>query len=321
MLVDDAAARRECRLDGGAWGACPASVAVGDGAHVFEARAIDAGGRTGVAEPWRWTTDLSAPNTTVTGAPPADNALFKVLLGVAGTATAERFECRIDTSEWLDCSRGAWLIQDVSQGEHVAVVRAVNASGTPDPTPVVLRWRTDFDKPSLKLVQRSPEPTKRPTATFEVVSDDPTARSSAACASARLAALPRSLHGQRPPAGPAHPHRPSGRRRRQHHLDRRELAPDRGHPRGDRDHLRPQITPYAVRFLVGQTGPALGCRLDGGEWRTCTGGDVWCCTPMPPGTHTIEFASIGPDGDRDPTPATRTWTIAGPTPTPTATPP
>ena len=72
VLVDDVAARRECRLDGGAWGACPASVAVGDGPHVFEARAIDAGGRTGAADPWRWTTDLSAPDTTVTDAPPAD---------------------------------------------------------------------------------------------------------------------------------------------------------------------------------------------------------------------------------------------------------
>ena len=123
VLVDDVAARRECRLDGGAWGPCTGSVSVGNGAHVYEARATDAGGQVGIAS-WGWTTDLSAPNTFVTGATPADNGLNKVLLTITGTATATHFQCRIDTSEWLDCSRGAWLIQQLWEGAHTAVVRA-----------------------------------------------------------------------------------------------------------------------------------------------------------------------------------------------------
>ncbi|RKQ92572.1 hypothetical protein C8N24_2423 [Solirubrobacter pauli] len=321
VLVDDPAARRECRLDGGAWGSCAATVSTANGAHVLEARATDAGGRIGEAEPWRWTTDLSAPNTTVTNAPPARNALWKVVLGVSGTATASRFECKIDASEWLDCSRGSWLIQELLEGEHVATVRAVNASGTADPTPVVLRWTTDGTKPDLDLVRRSPESTKRPTARVDISVDDPTAT-----IECRL-----DNRGSWVPCRGGYT--PTGLGLGYHTLTVRATDPA-GNQTWDAVGWRqvedtPEETeiisgPHVswgtdVRFVVGATSSTISCRLDAGEWGDCSSGMVWCCSTMPGGTHTVEFASTGPDGDRDATPATYTWTVEGPTPTPTPT--
>ena len=138
--------------------------------------------------------------------------------------------------------------------------------------------------PSLTLTRRSPDTTKRSTATFDVASDDPTAR-----VECRL----RGRGTWEPCRGT---YTVTGLQLGYHAVTARAVDAA-GNASWDEEGWRqiedtpeetevisgPEISPNFVRFDVGKTGPELGCRLDGGEWRSCTGGDVWCCTPMPAG--------------------------------------
>ncbi len=321
LLVDDAAARIECRLDGGAWALCSRTPAfeVGDGEHVFEVRAIDAREQTGTAPEWRWTTDLSAPNTFVYDAPAPVSPLDRLLLRIAAGANAERVECRLDAGDWVACGP-YWFVHDLGDGEHTAVIRAANAAGIVDPTPVVLRWTTDTLAPQVGAERRSPETTKRPTATIDITVADATA------------AVECRLDGR----GEWSPCRggfsPTGLEPGPHTVDVRavDAAGNAWHERVQWRQIEdvPEDTEIIsgpdtrVSFVFGGTSTTFRCRLDGGAWNHCVSGQsVWCCSsPLAGGPHTLEVASIGPDGDADPTPATRSWIAPGPTPSPTATP-
>ncbi|MCW2991428.1 MAG: Fibronectin type domain protein, partial [Solirubrobacterales bacterium] len=72
---DDGAATFECRLDGGAWGACSspkAYASLADGSHTFEVRATDAAGNTDQTPALRAftvSTDTTAPQTQIDSGP------------------------------------------------------------------------------------------------------------------------------------------------------------------------------------------------------------------------------------------------------------
>ncbi len=88
--ADEGGSSFECRLDGGAWGACtsPKSYAgLADGSHTFQVRATDVAGNTdGSPASFTWLVDTTAPSSTVTF--PSSSGSYTAAEWDGGCATA-----------------------------------------------------------------------------------------------------------------------------------------------------------------------------------------------------------------------------------------
>ena len=171
-----------------------------------------------------------------------------------------------------------------------------------------MHWTTDLTKPSMKITQRSPEPTKRSSASFDITSDDPTAR-----VECRL----RERSGWEPCRGT---YGASGFQPGFHVLTARAVDAAGNTSWLDEGWRQIEDTVEETEIISGPSSGAEALRLlhrrrHGPEprlpprrrhvallHRRLRSGAAPRC---PAGTHTVEFASTGPDEDRDPTPATR----------------
>ena len=139
----DGAATFECRVDDEAFASCSSpyrTIALGDGAHMFEARATDGAGNTDAtpaAFPFTVDTtspDTQAPETTITEHPAEltndTTPTFRFISDEPGAT----FRCAVDDAEFVVC--GSPHTTDVlGEGSHVFNVAAVDDAGNIDPTP------------------------------------------------------------------------------------------------------------------------------------------------------------------------------------------
>lgn len=154
VTSDDPAARLECRVDGGPWtSACSTAGPLAEGAHRFEARAVDTTGLVTTAEPWTWTTDTVAPATFVDDAPAPKHRWTSQRMKLRADEPA-RFECRLNSTTWTTC--GPVWHPTFQLGDYVAEIRAVDRAGTPDPTPVRIAFNVRYGSPSLTLRPSTP---------------------------------------------------------------------------------------------------------------------------------------------------------------------
>jgi Bacterial Ig-like domain len=61
-------------------------------------------------------------------------------------------------------------------------------------------------------------------------------------------------------------------------------------------------------FSADEPGSTYECRVDGGAWASCSSG--WTATTLTDGSHTFEVRATDDAGNVDPTPASRTFTVA-----------
>ena len=140
FFVADEPSSFQCNLDGRGFEPCssPASYAgLTDGGHAFGVRAIDAAGNVGAASRG-WTIDATAPETTLASKPAARttarSATFTFSAGEPAT-----FECRLDGGSFLPCAPPTSYPR-LANGVHRFSVRAVDAAGNVDPTPMEYSW-------------------------------------------------------------------------------------------------------------------------------------------------------------------------------------
>jgi M6 family metalloprotease-like protein len=139
----EAGAQFECRLDGTAFVPCGSPVVyagLGDGAHTFEVRAVDAVGNADPSPAQRsWAVDATAPDTTIT-AGVGEGATVEATTAAFGFASepGATFECRIDGGAWVVCSSPQTY--SLAVGAHRFEVRAADAAGNVDASPAARAW-------------------------------------------------------------------------------------------------------------------------------------------------------------------------------------
>jgi hypothetical protein len=145
-LGDAVAGTVECSVDSAAFDACESPVAhrlpapVADGTHTLRVKAADARGNVTI-QPHAFRVDATVPETTITsgreqGAKTNEaNASF----AFGSSETGGRFECRLDDGAFTTCTT-PHATGDLPMGTHTFSVRAIDAVGNVDPSPVTRTW-------------------------------------------------------------------------------------------------------------------------------------------------------------------------------------
>jgi hypothetical protein len=137
----------ECQLDTGAWAPCPASYttpSLADGPHTLSVRGsvtgLDAGNL--VEDPpvvYTWTIDTVAPDTSIVDHPtdPSSSATGGFTFG--SNENPVTYQCKLDQADWTDCP-SSYDTPALGNGPHTLQVRAIDAAGNTDATPVTFTW-------------------------------------------------------------------------------------------------------------------------------------------------------------------------------------
>ena len=138
----------ECHVDTGSWATCTSpwtTTALGNGAHSVSVRATDAAGNTDASPATRsFTVDTSAPNTTMTSAPPAQSPGSSATVSFSASESGATFECRLDGGAWAACTSPK-TYTGLSLAQHTVDVRATDAAGNVDA--LAGERRLDVDRP------------------------------------------------------------------------------------------------------------------------------------------------------------------------------
>ena len=118
-------------------------------------------------------TPLVVPETTLEGAPESPSPLSEVTFEFSSNDATADFECKLDDPlAWTSCDT-PYIVDGLLPGEHEMQIRAVNAIGNADATPIVHRWTTT--PPDTTIHTGPPASTISITAGFTFSSNDPLA--------------------------------------------------------------------------------------------------------------------------------------------------
>jgi acid phosphatase type 7 len=81
----------------------------------------------------------TAPDTTITSAPPAETTGTTATLAFSASDPASTFECRLDAGSYSSCS-SPQTYQDLELGVHAFEVRSTDSAGDVDLSPAVATW-------------------------------------------------------------------------------------------------------------------------------------------------------------------------------------
>ena len=144
----------QCSLDGGPFILCVSPqtyTSLGEGPHEFQVRVRDVVGNLDPTPATRtWTVDLTPPETTITDAP--SGAVPSASVGITFTANEDAtFTCSLDGGPMTPCT-SPFNATNLAQGAHTFTVRATDAAGHEDPSPVTASWTVDTVPPDLMIV-------------------------------------------------------------------------------------------------------------------------------------------------------------------------
>ncbi|MFL6029265.1 MAG: Ig-like domain-containing protein [Gaiellaceae bacterium] len=167
----------ECKLDAGAFAACSSPKAysgVADGAHTFQARAIDpAGNVDSTPVSYAWTIDATPPDTTIGPSQPlllttATGATFDFTSNEGGST----FSCSLDSASFTSCSTPK-TYSALPDGTHTFQVRATDTAANSDSTPASYTWAIDTTPPVTAIGPTTPPAhTSSASVTFDLSSNE-----------------------------------------------------------------------------------------------------------------------------------------------------
>jgi hypothetical protein len=133
----------ECRVDSAAFGPCLetfTTVALTDGQHTLQVRAVDAAGNVdSTPASATWVIDTTPPNTTIDSRPDDPTSDATGDFTFSATEAGSSFECSLGDSAWAACS-SPFETEALATGSHTFRVRATDAVGNVDPSPATYTW-------------------------------------------------------------------------------------------------------------------------------------------------------------------------------------
>ncbi len=140
------------------------------GVRTFWVVAVDAFGNQSSRAQRTFAVDLVAPATTTITAPPAVSVTGDAS-GLVSSSESGTFQCSIDDGAWFACD-ASWVTPTMPNGAHRIGVRAVDAAGNVDMTPVYFDVTVAVPTPVPPIVP-DPTPTPTPTPTPPVIDIGP----------------------------------------------------------------------------------------------------------------------------------------------------
>ncbi|HEU6444896.1 MAG TPA: Ig-like domain-containing protein, partial [Gaiellaceae bacterium] len=310
----EAGASFQCRVDGAAFAVCASphtTVALADGAHTFEVRAVDAAGNLDATPAMRsFTVDATAPQTAVDSGPSGltNDSTPTFTFSANEPAT---FQCRVDGAAFAACTSPHTTIA-LADGAHSFEVRATDAAGNPDATPAMRGFTVDATAPQTTIDSGPSGLTSDSTPTFTFSADEastfqcrvdsvPFAACSSPYTTGVLADGPHTFEVRATDLAGNLDATPASRG-----FTVDATAPqttiDSG-PSGTTNDPTPTFTFSANESATFQ------CRVDGAAFAACASPHT---VALADGPHTFEVRAVDMAGNPDGSPASRAFTIETP---------
>ena len=305
----------DCALDGAEFAACTSPTeytGLGDGLHTFAVRAIDRGGNQDESPAtYAWTIDTSAPETTISRAPNDPSSSRDATFTFSADESAT-FRCALDDDALAPCSSPA-AYAGLADGDHRFEVLATDNAGNREGTPAMYVWTVDTSAPETTIDGGPSGPTSSTSATFTFSADEAATFACsldggafAACSSPRqLTGLATGDHTLRVQASDAAGNTDGSPATRTWTVD--TAAPNTSITSGPSGTVTSRSASFS--FSATEAGSTFECSLDGTPFDGCTAPKQYSGLSI--GGHTFRVRAIDPAGNTDPTPAARSWTIAG----------
>ncbi|WP_426754077.1 adventurous gliding motility protein AgmC [Myxococcus sp. Y35] len=143
-----------------------------EGPHTVSITGVDAAGNSAGPVTSTFIVDLTAPDTFIESGPAlvtnATTATFDLRSEGGGVA----YECSLDAGAFVPCDNPA-SFTGVPDGDHLLLVRAVDAAGNVDPTPAQYAWTVDTAAPDTLVASGPATPTSETSATFVFAASEP----------------------------------------------------------------------------------------------------------------------------------------------------
>lgn len=146
FTADIAGSTFECQIDSGSWESCTSPkvyTSLSDGSHTFGVRATADSQTDATPATYTWTVDATAPETSITVAPPG--ATYKTSASISFSATdtggvgVASYECKLDAESYAACTSPK-SYTGLASGSHTFYVRALDTLGNTDATPATVTW-------------------------------------------------------------------------------------------------------------------------------------------------------------------------------------
>ena len=153
--AEDGSTDLHCGVDGAAPTACTSPLTVdglGEGTHQLVVRE----GRdfSGSAVK-KWTVDLTPPQTTLDNAPAARTKETTATFAFSSSEAGAAFVCSLNGAAPSPCTSPV-VYSGLSDGERRLVIRATDAAGNQDPSPIDVTWTVDSTPPDTTITSVFP---------------------------------------------------------------------------------------------------------------------------------------------------------------------
>jgi hypothetical protein len=316
----------ECSVDGGPFAACGTLLdsshttgELGDGAHTFAVRAVDLLGPDDTPATRSFTVDTTGPVATIDSGPNGPTSDPTPRFDFSSSEPGSTFECNVDGGGFGPCEGpGDSHIVDppLADGPHTFAVRAIDQfDNVGAPTPP-RGFTVDTASPNTAIDSGPNGTTGDDTPTFGFSSNEP--------GSTFQCRVDGGAFG--PCSGPGDSHTIAPLADGPHSFEVRAVD-----AAGNRD-TDPPIRVFTVDTAPPNTaidsgpvgtvsddtptftfssagGDSFECRLDSDPFAPCSDPGSHTTAPLADGEHTFAVRAVDAVGNRDPTPATRSFTV------------